>query len=330
VELKFTVDHVQGVFGVVPTPATPDAADPRATATVDVAESERMVRRLVEDVVDGILTNGTLGEMATLTYEEWRTFAEVIAETVRDVDPDLPLFVGATTLNTRDTIARMKVLHELGVRGVFLGRPMWCELGPRPMVDFFRDVAEAMPDMSIVIYDNAASFKGPIETETYSQLARIPQIAGVKYPPLTAKYHGDVRAVAGRIRLMPIEFDWFGAYMHYPDEATACWSSSVACGPGPVTYLRDVLRKRDVDEARWITGRIDWTYENFLTRKNFHDFTRYNIPLEKIRFDESGYVRAGPSRPPYSFIPEEYEMGARDNGRRWLEVVREVEERSLT
>ena len=84
-----------------------------------------MIRALVSDGVDGILTNGTLGEMATLTLEEWKAFSTVVAEAVADTQPDLPLFIGATGPNTRDTIDRIAHLDSLGVKGAFLGRPMW-------------------------------------------------------------------------------------------------------------------------------------------------------------------------------------------------------------
>lgn len=322
--LKFDLDAISGVFAVVPTPALDNAADVEATSTIDVPESERMIRKLLADGIDGILTNGTLGEMPTLMLEEWRTFAEVVAETVAATDPDFPLFIGATTPNTRDTVERVSYLHDLGVRGVFFGRPMWCELGPKALVDFFQDIADAFPDISMVLYDNASAFKGPIETPVYEQLAHIPQVVGVKYPPLTSKYHADMEVVKDRIRLMPIEFDWLQTHILHPEHATACWSSSAACGPAPTTYLRDVLRFGDLDAARWITHRIDWTYQNFLTRKSHHEFTRYNIPLEKLRFDEAGYVKAGPARPPYSHLPDEYQEETRDNARRWLKVVDEV------
>jgi hypothetical protein len=70
-----------------------------------------MIRRLIEDGVDGIITNGTLGEMATLTLEDWKSFARVVVETVHALKPELPLFIGATTLNTHDTAARIEYLR---------------------------------------------------------------------------------------------------------------------------------------------------------------------------------------------------------------------------
>jgi dihydrodipicolinate synthase/N-acetylneuraminate lyase len=324
---KFSAQDIRGVIAVAPTPAKPGAEDFRARDTVDLEETERMVKSLLRDGVNGLLTNGTLGEMATLTLEEWKAFAACVWETVRAHDPDFPLFIGATTLNTRDTLDRIAFLRDMGVRGIFLGRPFWSELAPEAMVRFYRDVSAAFPEMAIVLYDNPEAFKGPIPTPVYKELAKNPRIVAVKYTSMSPKFRADMEAVEGRIRILPIESDWLQARVLFPEEALACWSSSALCGPEPVIYLKVALEKGDWEAARWVTNRIEWTYEPFLARQNFREFSKYNIPLEKIRFDEAGYVRAGPVRPPYHVVPAPYVEGARENGRRWRRLVEEVKAR---
>ncbi|MDI3340917.1 MAG: dihydrodipicolinate synthase family protein [Sphaerobacter sp.] len=116
-------------------------------------------------------------------------------------NPDYPLFIGVTTLNTRDTVERMRYVRDLGVTGVLLGRPMWTEMTPATMIRFYRDVAEAVPDLAICVYDNTAAFRGVIPTEVYAALAEIPQVVAVKYAGGAAigfRYHNDLRAVQGR------------------------------------------------------------------------------------------------------------------------------------
>lgn len=328
--MKFSVDDLQGVIVVVPTPALENASDFRAQDTVDVEESERMIRSLVRDGVDGIMTNGTLGEMVSLTLPEWKRFTEVVATTVRETEAGLPLFIGATGRDTRETIERIGHLDRLGVSGVFLGRPMWSSLGPDALVGYYHDISEAFPDMAIVLYENPEAFKGPIPVPVYRELARNPRIIGAKYTSLGPKARADIDAVGNNIRLLPIEADWVLAHSLYPDYAIGCWSSSALCGPEPVLYLRDALRRGDMDEARWVTHRMEWSYEPFLARRDFAEFSRYNIPLEKTRFDEAGYVHAGPTRPPYHVVPEPYVEGARETGRRWRTVVDDVAGRATT
>jgi len=327
---KFGVSDLRGVVAVTPTPALPDAGAVSARDTVDLDETDRMIRRLIADGVDGIITNGTLGEMATLTLGEWQAFARCVSEAVFEVAPDLPLFVGATTLNTRDTVDRIRFLQDLGVRGTILGRPMWGALGDDTMVSFYRDIADAFPDIALVLYDNTEAFKGPIPSAVYAQLADLPQVIGAKYIALTPKFALDMAAVDGKMRLLPLESDWLAARTLHPNEAIGCWSSSALCGPEPVLALRDALSSGNIDAARHLTHRIEWTYKPFLARTNFPEFSKYNIPLEKLRFDEAGYVKAGPSRPPFQSSPERYAEGARENGRRWRKLVDEIATCSTT
>lgn len=58
----------------------------------------------------------------------------------------------------------------------------------------------------------------------------------------------------------------------------------------------------------------------FSHRGGVEEFAHYNIQLEKIRFDEAGYSKAGPIRPPYDHMPEAYIERAKECGRRWAEL----------
>ena len=70
------------------------------------------------------------------------------------------------------------------------------------------------------------------------------------------------------------------------------WSSTTACGPAPVLALRDALRDGRSEDARWLTERLRWAHEPFLVGQDFMEFSKYNIPLEKIRVNEAGYIHA--------------------------------------
>jgi hypothetical protein len=52
------------------------------------------------------MTNGSLGEMATLSYEEWKAFNQAVVQTAKAANPDLLVFIRVTTLSTRGTIGR--------------------------------------------------------------------------------------------------------------------------------------------------------------------------------------------------------------------------------
>ncbi|MFI7643935.1 dihydrodipicolinate synthase family protein [Nonomuraea sp. NPDC049400] len=307
---KISGKDLRGVMSYPPTPALPGADRVDATDTVDLEETERMIRSLIADGVDAIALNGTLGEMGTLTIEEWRAFAGCVAETVRDVNPDFPIFVGATTLNTRDTVSRMRFLADLGITGTLLGRPMWGEMVAPIMERFYRDVAEAVPELAIVVYDNTAAFRGIIPRSVYKTLVELPQVVAVKYAggaSVGFRYHNDMAHTGTNFPLMPIETDWFPAWEMYGEELVGmAWSSTTAMGPGPVLELRDALQQGRTDDARWLTERLRWAHEPFIVGQDFFEFAKYNIPLEKLRVNGAGYINVGRSRVPYTedMVPE--------------------------
>ena len=270
---KVTGRDMRGVMAYPPTPALPGAENVASVDTVDLVESERMIRSLINDGVDAIAVNGTLGEMATLTLNEWKAFATCVAETAKEINPDFPLFIGATTLNTRDTVSRMKFLADLGVTGTLLGRPMWGEMVAPVMDRFYRDVAEAVPEMAIVVYDNTAAFRGIIPRSVYKTLLELPQVVAVKYAggaSVGFRYHNDMALTGTQFPLMSIETDWFPAWEMYGEELVGmAWSSTTAMGPGPVLALRDALREGRTDDARWLTERLRWAHEPFLVGQDF-------------------------------------------------------------
>ena len=130
---RLTVDEVQGAWAILPTPATPDAADWRATNTVDLAETARAVEALIASGIDGILSLGTYGECATLTLDEKRAF---IATAVEAVAGRVPFFAGTTALGTRESIRETKMAMDLGADGTMLGIPMWCKADTPTAIQF--------------------------------------------------------------------------------------------------------------------------------------------------------------------------------------------------
>jgi 4-(2-carboxyphenyl)-2-oxobut-3-enoate aldolase len=330
---KVTGRDMRGVMAYPPTPALPGAENADSVNTVDLAETERMIRNLINDGVDAIAVNGTLGEMATLTLEEWKSFAACVAETARSVDPDFPIFVGATTLNTRDTVSRMKYLADLGVTGTLLGRPMWGEMVAPVMERFYRDVATAIPGLAIVVYDNTAAFRGIIPRRVYKTLIELPQVVAVKYAggaSVGFRYHNDMAQTGQHFPLMPIETDWFPAWEMYGEDLVGmAWSSTTAMGPGPVLELRDALQRGRFEDARWLTERLRWAHEPFLVGQDFTDFAKYNIPLEKIRVNGAGYIKVGRSRPPYTedLVPAEHVSTTAEHVGRYKQIQREIEQR---
>ncbi len=311
---QFRAQDVKGVFNILPTPAVKNASLLTAEDTVDYDATTRLVRAVVDGGADGIMTNGTFGEAATLSFEELEGF---VARVIEEVGGSVPVFAGATALGTRETIRRGRALLAVGARGLFLGRPMWCESDDATIIGFYSDVAEAFPDTPIIVYDNPEVFKGKISSAVYRELAKIPGVVGSKYIGLTPQYEADVEACGDDLTVMPLDVDWLSARGRVGNVARAVWTGSGNCGMAPLVALREAIYTGDDETARAVVADMARSFETFFPNGSFHDFSLYNIPLEKARFAAAGLVDPGPPRPPYHFVPENYLEGAREAGRRW-------------
>ena len=315
-----TVDEVQGAWVIMPTPAKEGASDWRARDTVDLQETARVVNALIDAGADAVMSLGTLGECATLTWDEKQAFMATAVEAARG---RVPIFCGTTTLNTRDTIEQTRQAAALGVSGTMLGLPMWCPPTVAMAVQFYKDVAEACPDMAICVYANAEAFRFDYPAAFWAQVAEIPQVTSAKYLGIGTLLR-DINASKRRIRFLPINSDYYGAARMEPEFCTAFWSGGAVCGPELVTALRDEViaakRTGDWSRARKLSDAAGAASALFMPPGGFAEFARYNIGLEKERANAGGWMKAGPCRPPYHLTPEPLLEGARKSGRRWAEL----------
>lgn len=316
---RLTAADLVGVVGILPTPSLPGADHWDARDTVDVEETLRMTRAVIDSGISALIVNGTFGEGATLTLSEVLEFNRAVLSVSRGC---VPLFSGITTLNTRDTIERGRLLRDLGTDGLFVGRPMWLALDDDAIVEYYASVAEALPDLAICVYDNASAFKGALSTSVYAALARIPQVVAVKATGVSASpsFAANVAAVEGRVRVLPIADDWYASARLLPDKMLAAWSGDVASGPAAVVALADAVLARDWDTAERVDRDVRWASEPLFPAGDFEEFMRYSIQIDRAEFEAAGFIVPGPCRAPYTRAPTSHLEGGAESGRRWAEL----------
>jgi 4-(2-carboxyphenyl)-2-oxobut-3-enoate aldolase len=316
---KLAASDINGVVGILPTPSTPNADRWDAVDTVNLPETEKMTRAVVDAGIEIIMTTGTFGECASLMWEELRDFVDCVVKTTAG---RRPVFAGVTTLNTRDTIRRARNLLELGADGIFTGRPMWLPLDDKGIVRYYRDLTEALPDVPIVVYDNPWAFKGKISPEAFAELAKMPQLVAAKHAGGKG-LEADLQAVGDRMRLLPIDIDWVPVAKQHPELLTACWSGGVACAPAPLAALSKAVAARDWAAADKIHEKVGWASSVMFPGGDVATFISYSIPLGKGRFKGAELIDPGPGRPPYSEAPADYYALSLESGRRWKQLQEE-------
>jgi len=315
-----TVDDVVGAWAIMPTPAVPGPVDWSTEQSVDHDEAARALEGLIAGDIDGILSLGTLGECATLTWEEKQAFIATLVETAQG---RVPVFVGTTSLNTRDTVRQTRAAAALGADGIMLGLPMWCALTLEGAVQFYRDVAEACPKVPICVYANPQAFRFDFGRMFWRQVAEIEQVVAAKYIGI-GNFLNDIEMTQRRVRLLPIDADYYAGARMAPEYCNAFWTSGAVCGPRVVTTLRDSVAAAkangDWTQAKALSDAVNASLAPLFPNGSFEEFSRFNIGLEKARMDAAGWMRAGAPRPPYHKIPEPYLESARRSGRLWAEI----------
>ncbi len=314
---RLGVEDITGTWAIMPTPAKENASDWRVENTLDLDEAARIAENLVKAGVNGILSLGTYGEGATLTWEEKRLFMATVVETVKG---RIPYFGGTTSLNTRESVRQTRAALDMGVDGTMLGPPMWCKPDLPTAVQFYRDVAEACPEMAICIYANTEAFKFEFSRPFWAQMAEIPQVVSSKYLGLDHLLT-DIRLTKGRIRLLTTDKNYFAGARMAPDDCKAFWSGGALCGPMLANRLRDEViaakKTGDWSKAKTVSEQISLSLSTLFPKGEFSEFSKYNIGLEKARMNAAGWIKAGPCRPPYHLVPPEYLKGAEESGRQW-------------
>jgi trans-o-hydroxybenzylidenepyruvate hydratase-aldolase len=144
----------------------------------------------------------------------------------------------------------------------------------------------------------------------------------------------DLEASRRRIRLLPVEAEYYGAARLDPESCTAFWSAAASCGPEVVTALRDEVdaakKTGDWRKAKDLADQINATHRTFFPRGGpDEEFSAYNVALEKARMNAAGFMKAGPCRPPYHVAPEPYLEGARKTGQAWAELARKCSTKEI-
>jgi trans-o-hydroxybenzylidenepyruvate hydratase-aldolase len=203
-----------------------------------------------------------------------------------------------------------------------LGVPMWCKADLGTAVQFYRDVAEACPDTALAIYANTEAFKFEFSRPFWAEVGKLPQAVASKYLGI-GMLATDLQ-LAPRLRFLPTEADYFAAARIDPERMTAFWSSGALCGPATQLELRDRVaaakRTGDWAPAKEVADDIRNGDIGLFPRGEFSEFSKFNVGLEKGRMNAAGWMKAGPSRPPYHVVPAEYLEGAQRSGRAFAQL----------
>ena len=164
---------LHGIFPAIVTPYQ-DQED----SALDEARLRELLRRLLPDV-DGFVVNGTTGDFPLLSREERRRTLEITAEEIAGAGKRL--IAGAGAVATRDVIALTRDALAIGADAALVVTPYYLRPTPAGLYRHFADLAAAVPEMPILLYNFPQLAGQAIPPETVTALrADNPSIVGMK------------------------------------------------------------------------------------------------------------------------------------------------------
>jgi 4-hydroxy-tetrahydrodipicolinate synthase len=152
---------------------------------IDEARTEQHVGWLLDAGVDAILAIGTCGEFPTLSIEERERLTDLFVEWVAG---RVPLYIGVMDTSTARAVRLAKRAEAAGATGVMSVSPYYSSPPEREVLQYFRDIAEAV-DIPFIVYNNPPASGVSLSVEALATLAREGTAQMVK------ESHGDAARI---------------------------------------------------------------------------------------------------------------------------------------
>ncbi len=124
----------------------------------------------------GLVPVGTTGESPTLTHDEHE---EVIETVVKTAAGRLPIIAGAGSNNTDEAIRFVEFAKKVGADGALVVTPYYNKPTQRGLYAHYKALNDCA-DIPIIIYNIPGRSVIDMSNETMAELAKLPNIAGVK------------------------------------------------------------------------------------------------------------------------------------------------------
>lgn len=162
--------ELKGIIVPIVTPMNEDES-------VNTDELRRQVDRQIDAGIHGIFPFGTNGEGYILDFDD----KKLVLETVIDqVAGRVPVYAGTGCISTKETIEQCKMAEAAGADILSVITPSFAKASQHELVEHYTKVAEAVPNMPIVLYNIPMRTGNAIEPETVVELAKIDNIIGAK------------------------------------------------------------------------------------------------------------------------------------------------------
>ncbi len=248
------------IRGSIPALITPMLADGK----VDYPTLRKLIDWHVAEGTDCIGVVGTTGESPTVTVDE---HCEIIRVSVEQAAGRVPIMAGCGANSTAEAIELAKFAKKVGADCQLQVVPYYNKPTQEGQYRHFRAIAEATPDLPVILYNVPGRSVADMQHDTVLRLAQVPGIVGIK------EATGNIERAQWLIRDLPPEFAVYSG-----DDPTAV-ALMLCGGAGNVSVTANVAPRLmhelcmaairgDVKEAMRIQFQLMPVHKNLFVEAN--------------------------------------------------------------
>ncbi|MCI6055115.1 4-hydroxy-tetrahydrodipicolinate synthase [Dysosmobacter sp.] len=198
---------------------------PFTNETVNFAALGRLLDFQLQNGTDAVIVCGTTGEATTMSYHERMRTIEFCVERV---DGRVPVIAGSGSNATETAVTLSRDAERAGADGLLVVTPYYNKASQKGLIRHYTAIADAV-DRPVILYDVPSRTGVTIAPETYAELAKHPNINGVK------EAGGNFSNIQKTRNLCPADFSiWSGN-----DDETA--AICMLGGRGVISVVANVL-----------------------------------------------------------------------------------------
>jgi 4-hydroxy-tetrahydrodipicolinate synthase len=165
-----------------------------AAGAVDLPLAGRLARHLVEQGSDGLVVCGTTGESPTLSWQEQLQLLQAVREAVGS---DAQVLAGTGSNSTAEAVEATQQAAAAGADGALVVVPYYNKPPQDGLAAHFRAIAEAAPELPLMLYNIPGRTGCSMAPETVAQLMDCSNIVSFKAASGTTEEVTALRLACG-------------------------------------------------------------------------------------------------------------------------------------
>ena len=170
-EENMNTDYIKGVIVPIITVIDEDEK-------IDEAGMRRQVEFVIKGGLHGILAFGSNGEFYQIEEDEMERGLEIMIDQAAG---RVPVYFGIGAINTKKCVRLAKMAAAHNVAGISILQPMFLKPTEDELYTHFKTIADAVPDVPVLIYNNPGRTGYTLSGGLVEKLAhQVPNIVGMK------------------------------------------------------------------------------------------------------------------------------------------------------